>query len=111
MNASAALSINGRFFKFVSIVKFLFPITFFTARKANFSAIWSINNFENADTDTITRKASSSQAPAQDDDRGTGAKATGRALEICDHRCRHRRRYDEDRLTNTPNRIPSSSRT
>ena len=49
--------------------------------------------------------------PAQDDDRGTGAKATGRALEICDHRCRHRRRHDEGRLTNTPTRIPSSSRT
>jgi hypothetical protein len=49
--------------------------------------------------------------PAQDDDRGTGAKATGRALEIWDHRCRHRRRHDEGRLTNTPNRIPSSSRT
>ena len=40
--------------------------------------------------------------PAQDNDRGTGAKATGRALEIRDRRCRYRRRYDEGCLTNTP---------
>src|SRR5215471_14422905 len=39
--------------------------------------------------------------PAQDNHRGTGAKATGRALEIRDRRCRYRRRYDEG-LTNTP---------
>ena len=30
--------------------------------------------------------------PAQDNHRGTGAKATGRALEIRDRRCRYRRR-------------------
>jgi len=40
--------------------------------------------------------------PAQDNDRGTGAKATGRALEIRDRRCRYRRRYDEGCLTKTP---------
>ena len=34
----------------------------------------------------------------QNDDCSAGAKAAGRALEICNRRCRHRRRRDEDRL-------------
>ena len=38
---------------------------------------------------------------------GCGAKATGRALEIRDHRCRYRRRYDEGCLTTiTPTSNP-----
>ena len=49
--------------------------------------------------------------PTQDNGRGAGAKAAGRVLEICDRRCRHRRRHDEGPLTNMANRIPSSSRT
>ena len=49
--------------------------------------------------------------PTQDNDRRAGAKAAGRALEICDHRCRHRRRHDEGPLDEHTNRIPLSSRT
>src|SRR5262249_31495045 len=39
--------------------------------------------------------------PAQDNHRRSGAKATGRALEIRDRRCHYRGRYDEG-LTTTP---------
>ena len=45
--------------------------------------------------------------PAKNNHRGVGAKATGRALEIRDHRCRYRRRYDEGCLTTiTPTSNP-----
>ena len=44
--------------------------------------------------------------PAQDDDRGGGAKATRRPLEICDRWHRHRRSRDEDRLTIGSEPIP-----
>jgi transposase len=43
--------------------------------------------------------------PAQDDDRGAGAKAACSSLEICDWR-RHRRCCDEDRMTIGPEPIP-----
>jgi len=43
---------------------------------------------------------------AQDDDRGSGAKAAGRIVEIRDRRRRHRRRRDEASLTILIDRIP-----
>ena len=44
--------------------------------------------------------------PAQNDDRGAGAKAACRSLEICDRWRRHRRCCDEDRMTIGPEPIP-----
>ena len=51
----------------------------------------------------VSRTGQPQRGPsAQDDHRGIGAKATGRALEIRDHWCRYRRRYHEGCLTNMP---------
>ena len=55
----------------------------------------------------VSRTGQPQRGPsAQDNHRGIGAKATGRALEIRDHRCRYRRRYDEGCLANTPTSNP-----
>ena len=47
----------------------------------------------------------------KDDDRGAGAQAAGRAVEICDCRRRHRRRHCEERLKGDRKRLKQSTGT